>query len=193
MKKSIMLILSLIIMIISLTACSGGNSTAGSKENEVANQDNNGVIEYPFDEPIIALDNDFVCIQITGKMFVDPENRGDWIMAGGAIGYSYVIENKLPDASLQVFLTNASIDGFMLDGQAGPYSSIKSFDAGKKGKGYFYIPLDGRSLGVDIKTIDDLHDFDANVELQFDEDGNGYMREYHKETIAAQPFETTLP
>lgn len=29
------------------------------------------------EKPIVALDNEYVSIQITGKMDVDPNNRGD--------------------------------------------------------------------------------------------------------------------
>lgn len=53
-------------------------------------------------------------------------------MYTGAVGYSYIIENKLQDASFSVYFVDASFDAFMLDMQADPYSTIQLFDAGKR-------------------------------------------------------------
>lgn len=196
MKKLYILFLVSIVTICMMSACGSKESSetpANQTSQTVDTQESGGVREYPFEEPIVALDNEYVCIQITGKMDVDPNNRGDW-MYTGAVGYSYIIENKLPDASFQVYFADASVDGFMLDMQAGPYSTIQSFDAEKKGKGYFYIPLDGRELGVDIETIDDLHDFDGKVQLTIDDDGDGgYGNDYHGEEVPLMPLLTTLP
>lgn len=114
-------------------------------------------------------------------------------MYTGAVGYSYIIENKLPDASMTVGFVEASVDGFMLSQQAGPVSTIQSFGAGNKGKGYFFIPLDGREVGVDIKTIDDFHDFDGKVQILIDDDGKGYSGYYHGEMVPNMPLLTTIP
>lgn len=190
MKKIIALLLASLMAVCLLSACGGGGNTSSQGKD---NQENGGIVEYPFADPITMLDNEFINIQITGKMYVDPDNSGDWMSVGGAVGYSYIIENKTPDASIMVSFASASIDGFMLDFQAGPVSTIDNFDAGKKGTGYFYIPLDGRNLGVDIQTIDDLHDFDGTIQLSFDVDGKGYSIYYDGDLIPTFPIETMLP
>lgn len=92
MKKLYILLLASFVMICLISAC-GNKKASETSTNETSQttnqtsqtintQESGGIREYPFEEPIVALDNEYVSIQITGKMYVDPNNIGDWMHSG---------------------------------------------------------------------------------------------------------------
>ena len=115
-----------------------------------------------FDEPITAMDNDYVKVDFTGK-YVDYKDR--------ELGYKITAENKT-DKYLHLVTSNASIDGYMLDSSAGPYISFYSLAPKSKAEGEYYIPIDGRKIGVELTSLDDLVNFNCVFQISWSEDGS---------------------
>ena len=114
-----------------------------------------------FDEPVTVMDNEYTKVDFTGK-YLDTEEE--------EIGYLVTVENKM-DKYLEIFPLNASINNLALDNSAGPYASFYSIAPKGKAEGSFYFPLDGRELGMELSTLDDLENFNCVFQISWSDDG----------------------
>lgn len=124
--------------------------------------------EEDFDTPVTVLDNEYMKMDFIGK-YVEYDKAGQ----PKKIGYKVIVENKT-DTYLNIATTSASIDGFALGSQAGPYSSFRFIPAHNKANGEYYIPLDGREIGLELNSIEDLKDLNAAIQLHLSEDGSSW-------------------
>ena len=125
--------------------------------------------DITFDEPIVVLDNDYAKITVTGK-YAGLDATG----VNQVYGYKAIVENK-SDISLMISIpNNVVIDGFMLDDQAGFYSTVDRYAPKAKANTRFYIILD-RVHALELNTIDDLKNVTANVQILYSTDGSSYQ------------------
>ena len=150
-----------------------------SDNEEETDSDN----EIVFEEPITVMDNEIVKVDFTGKYLeYDSHKQPD------EIGYKVTVENKT-DSYLMMNSMYASIDGFMLDIQAGPYTSFLAISPNSKANGELYIPLDGRTIGVDLNSLEDLKNFTATFQLALSKDGSSYS----SDNMVDVPYSCTVP
>lgn len=180
MKKKLAFLLALV-MCLSLCAC-------GKKEpsvvypnieiKDVTNEKDETVIEL--DEPIILVDNEYIKFVVVSKF------EAKDMVWGHQVGYKVEIENKMPNHYVNLVFVNCSVDGYMTDLNDGPVLASDTLGPAKKNKTTLFFPI-AQVKGVDVKSIDDLVNFDGSIQLGFSEDGEWYG---DFENI---PFENIVP
>ena len=125
--------------------------------------------DITFDEPVTILDNEFAKITITGKYAGLDDTSVNQVY-----GYKAIVENKTDNMYLMITIPqNISIDGFMLDHQAGFFATLDRYAPGSKANTRFYILLD-RVQSLELNSIDDLKNVNGNVQIMYSNDGNTY-------------------
>lgn len=191
MKRTVSILL-LIILCVPLCACGNANAPAANAptstpqptveaaasapaaEETVQNVTINFATPAPaeetevvFDEPVVILDNEYMKITVTGKYSGSDANMQVY-------GYMTELENKMNNKHLMFHIVQPTIDGYMLDTQAGFYGTIQMIAPSAKARTRFYIYADRAQSSVELKSVDDLKNVNGMVQINFSDDGNSY-------------------